>query len=188
MNSIAMVTDFKVASHQFIALLRGVNVGGNRIIRSADLKVCFEKMGFRDVKVILQSGNVKFFSEAATAAQVRDVIEAGLRRQFDYPAKAVVIKSESLGEVIDSYPFDSSNKDEQHYVVFLTEDVGGELVRELKLDAEIEQVRAGKNVVYWRVQKGMTLKSEFGKLLSKAKYKEHNTVRNLNTLLKIVKA
>lgn len=172
----------------FIALLRGVNVGGNRIIKSADLKLCFEKLGFRDVAVILQSGNVKFSSGMMDVSDIRVAVETSLSKRFDYPAKAVIITAEALIAIIGGYPFDASNKDEQHYVVFLTEDVGGEMVREVKLNAEIEQVRAGKKVVYWRVQKGMTLKSDFGKLLSKAKYKEHNTVRNLNTLVKIVNA
>lgn len=173
---------------EFIALLRGINVGGNRIIKSADLKVCFEKLGFRDVKVILQSGNVKFSNGMKDVSDVRVAVETGLSKRFDYPAKAVVITAESLNAIVGEYPFDASSKDEQHYVVFLTEDVGGEMARAVKLNAEIEQVRTGENVVYLRVQKGMTLKSDFGKLLSKAKYKEHNTVRNLNTLVKIVNA
>lgn len=172
----------------FVALLRGINVGGNRIIPSAELKKCFEKMGFGDVKVILQSGNVKFTSVLKSAAQVRSTIEAGLTKQFSYPAKAVVVTMDRLSQVIAEYPFDASQKDEQHYVVFFNEDLGSELTGETKLNRAVEQVQAAKMIVYWRVQKGMTLKSDFGKLLSKAKYKDHHTVRNLNTLHKIVKA
>lgn len=174
--------------HDFIALLRGINVGGNRIIPSADLKKCFEKMGFGDVKVILQSGNVKFTSDSKNAAQVRSTIETGLAKRFDNPAKAVVATLERLNGVIAEYPFDTSNKDEQHYVVFFNEDLGSELVKETNLNKAIEQAKAAEMIVYWRVQKGMTLKSDFGKLLSKARYKDHHTVRNLNTLQKIVKA
>ena len=44
----------------YIAFLRGINVGGNRIIKSADLKACFEKMKFSDVRIVLASGNVVF--------------------------------------------------------------------------------------------------------------------------------
>ena len=183
-----MVTHSKSTMHDFIALLRGINVGGNRIIPSADLKKCFEKMGFGDVKVILQSGNVKFTSDSKNAAQVRSTIETGLAKRFDYPAKAVVSTLERLNDVIAEYPFDGLNKDEQHYVVFFNQDLGSEMVKETNLNKAVEQAKAGEMIVYWRVQKGMTLKSDFGKLLSKAKYKDHHTVRNLNTLQKIVKA
>lgn len=172
----------------FIALLRGINVGGNRITPSADLKKCFEKMGFGDVKVILQIGNVKFTTDSKDAALVRSIVETGLAKKFNYLAKAVVITFERLSDVIAAYPFDASNEDEQHYVVFFNEDFGRDIVREVSLNNAVEQVKAGSMIVYWRVQKGMTLKSEFGKLLSKARYKNHHTVRNINTLHKIIKA
>ena len=45
---------------RYIALLRGINVGGNNIIKMADLKACFERMGFCDVATYIQSGNVAF--------------------------------------------------------------------------------------------------------------------------------
>jgi uncharacterized protein (DUF1697 family) len=45
-------------TRQFVALLRGVNVGGNNIIRMADLKACLEKAGFAAVATVIQSGNV----------------------------------------------------------------------------------------------------------------------------------
>ena len=46
----------------YLALLRGINVGGNNIIKMADLKACFEQMGFEDVSTYIQSGNVIFAS------------------------------------------------------------------------------------------------------------------------------
>ena len=49
-----------------------------------------------------------------------------------------------------------------------------------------ERVQAGKSVVYWRVDKGSTLKSNFSKLLSRSKYKDFNTNRNLKTLKRIL--
>ncbi|NCP46313.1 MAG: DUF1697 domain-containing protein, partial [Flavobacteriales bacterium] len=49
--------------NQYLALLRGINVGGNNIIKMVDLKACFEKMGFTDVKTYIQSGNVIFTSD-----------------------------------------------------------------------------------------------------------------------------
>jgi uncharacterized protein (DUF1697 family) len=48
--------------NKYLALLRGINVGGNNIIKMVDLKACFEKMGFLDVSTYIQSGNVLFSS------------------------------------------------------------------------------------------------------------------------------
>ena len=47
-----------MANTQYLALLRGINVGGNNIIKMADLKACFENMGFTEVVTYIQSGNV----------------------------------------------------------------------------------------------------------------------------------
>ena len=50
----------KAGAHQYLALLRGINVGGNNVIRMADLVACFDRMGFADVATYIQSGNILF--------------------------------------------------------------------------------------------------------------------------------
>jgi uncharacterized protein (DUF1697 family) len=69
-------------------------------------------------------------------------------------------------------------------VIFIENDLETQLVEEAGKQLG-EDVKAGQNVVYWKVQKGQTLKTPFAKLLTKSKYKEFNTNRNLNTLQKI---
>ena len=64
----------------------------------------------------------------------------------------------------------------------LEKDLGAEKV---ELGAQ-ERVAAGDGVVYWRVDKGSTLKSNFAKLLTRSKYRDFNTNRNLNTLRKLL--
>lgn len=179
----------KIASKnpiKYVAFLRGVNVGGNRIIKNTDLKECFEKMGLSDVVVVLQSGNV-IFGSFETPALLKTTIENGLCKRFNYPAKAIVKDLSSIQKIVDDYPFDKRNSDQQHYIVFLSEDLGAEMIRAVKLDKSVEEVAPGNTLVYWKITKGMTLKSEFGKLLSKAKYKDQNTVRNITTLQKLIR-
>jgi hypothetical protein len=48
------------AETQYVALLRGINVGGNNLIKMADLKACFEKLDLAEVATYIQSGNVLF--------------------------------------------------------------------------------------------------------------------------------
>ena len=55
---------------RYAALLRGINVGGNNVIRMADLKASFEAMGLRDVGTYIQSGNVVFSSPATDRARL----------------------------------------------------------------------------------------------------------------------
>jgi len=169
----------------YVAFLRGVNVGG-RIIKMADLKVCFEKMGFKQAKTILQTGNVIFESDKTDTAKLKGQIEETLTSTFNYPAKVQVIPLEDLRKIVEANPFADAPTDYHQYVIFIENDLEISLVTEAGKQLG-EAVKAGRGVVYWKVQKGQTLSSTRGKLLSKSKYKNFNTNRNVNTLLKIIK-
>ena len=162
-----------------------MNVGG-RIVKMAELKACFEKAGFKNVSTVLQSGNVVFEGDKPVA-QLKPEIESLLTKTFDYPAKVQVFSLPELAKIVKDYPF--KNREGYHsYVIFIENGLEQELAKEVgELPDNLEQVAAGKGVVYWQVERGQTLKSTFGKFLSKAKYKELNTNRNLNTLQKILK-
>jgi uncharacterized protein (DUF1697 family) len=171
--------------NKYAAFLRGINVGG-RIIKMDELSACFESMGFSNVKTFLQSGNVVFEADFQEVSRERQKIETNLTKTFHYPAIAFVYPLKTLKELIKKYPFESSS-DYHDYMVLLEHGVAKELEQEAKnLDANIEQVSRGEEVIYWKVKKGMTLKSQFAKKLSTAKYKDFNTVRNLNTLKKTI--
>jgi uncharacterized protein (DUF1697 family) len=168
----------------YIAFLRGINVNG-RIIKNTDLQICFENMGFNHIKIILQSGNVIFESSEDNHTKLKTSIEKSLEKRFKYPAKIILTDLATLTTIIKKYPFDNSDISKQQYVVFLSEDVRKELLTAEKLDSKVEEIKSGDMVVYWTVTKGMTLKSVFGKLVAKAKYRDISTTRNLNTLQKI---
>ena len=85
-------------SIQFLALLRGINVGGNNIIKMVDLKKCFESMGFSDVTTYIQSGNIIFNSDEKDKSKILDKVEKELSNNFKYDAKAVVISYKELKE------------------------------------------------------------------------------------------
>jgi uncharacterized protein (DUF1697 family) len=170
---------------KFVALLRGINVGGNRVIKSLELKECLEGMRLTSVEVFLASGNVIFESSAADLVELTALIEKSLEASFGYPAKVIVLKLSTLARIVEEQPF-VATEGWHRLVVFLTKNIARELVTAVRPNAAVEQVEAGKCVVYWTVERGMTLKSDFGKLLSKAKYKNFNTVRNINTLVKML--
>jgi uncharacterized protein (DUF1697 family) len=65
----------KSTSNVFVALLRGVNVGGNNMISMSSLKQSFETMGFTDVSTYINSGNIIFKSKEADARKLETKIE-----------------------------------------------------------------------------------------------------------------
>jgi len=171
-------------SRHWIALLRGVNVGG-RSIKMADLREALDALGLENVETILASGNVRFDS-TMSGEKLQVTIEKALGRRFGYQAHVQVIERDRFQRVIDAYPFGAAGEDSHDYVVFMERGLDQDLAAE---DVELgkdERVEAGDGVVYWRVDKGSTLQSPFGKLLAKAKYRDFNTNRNLRTLRKLV--
>lgn len=149
-----------------------------------DLTACLEKIGLKNIQTFLQSGNVKFES-GDTQDQVRQKIETALTNTFKYPAKVIVVTEKELTEIAHAYPFKEA-KGSHRYVVFLSQDIGAELLDRVENKSTIEQFQSGKKVIYWQVEKGQTLKSPLAQILNKSKYKDLNTVRNLNTIEKIL--
>lgn len=152
----------------------------------ADVKACLEKSGLQNVKTVLQSGNVIFESNETDVSSLKGQIEVALTKTFNYPAKAQVLSADNLRKIIDNYPFGRAGASQHDYVIFMENGLENGIVKEDYKLAKDEKVRAGTGVVYWRVDKGSTLKSNFAKLLAKPQYKDFNTNRNLNTLRKLI--
>jgi uncharacterized protein (DUF1697 family) len=170
---------------KYIAFLRGINVGNIRI-KMPDLKAAFERMNCTEVKTFLQSGNVVFNSEK-TVQDIKSTLEKGLTETFNYAAYVLIYAFDALSDIIAGYPFE---RIESHhaYVIFVENST---IFDELaliasNLDEPAQRIQLGKTVIYWRVETGQTLETAFAKTLAKAKYKKYITVRNLNTLEKMI--
>jgi uncharacterized protein (DUF1697 family) len=191
---------------RFIALLRGINVGG-RTIRSTELAEVFRGLGYSAVKTVLASGNVVFETERESSssdeveAVLRAEIEKALSTTFGYDAKVHVLDTEALRAVIEAYPF-PEREGWHRYVVFFIgargavgdtgvrtpeQDAVADRLLGLELDPGQESIADGGPVIFWTVQRGSTLDSAVGKPLGSTRGKELTTNRNLNTLQKLVK-
>jgi uncharacterized protein (DUF1697 family) len=175
-----------IAPMRYVAFLRGINVGG-RNIKMADLTACFDEMDFDNVTTVLQSGNV-IFDSAKSLATLKRTIEIGLNKKFDYPAHVQVFALKRLEQIIAASPFDDSDPQLHSYVVFFEDGLEKQLAVEVSdVDNQFERIEVGDGVIYWQVPKGSTLQSDFARYLTKARYRDFHTNRNITTLRKIVK-
>jgi uncharacterized protein (DUF1697 family) len=108
---------------QYLALLRGINVGGKNIIKMADLKASFESMGFSEVQTYIQSGNVLFWSADKDKLKLAKQIEKNLSKRFNYSSLVVVVSHQELQKIVKSAPkgFGSEPDKYRYDVVFLKE-------------------------------------------------------------------
>ena len=88
-----------------IALLRGINVGGHKIIKMDQLRKAFEGLGFEDVATYVQSGNVVFKSLKTSAGDLSRKIEEMLLRRFSMSVPVIVRTAEEVGDVLRNNPF-----------------------------------------------------------------------------------
>ena len=173
----------------WVALLRGVNVGGITI-RNADLAEVFRDLGFDSVRTVLASGNVVFeaYASAPARAALKSRIEKALRDRFDYDAWVVLVTLQELTAAADAFPFDEHDASRQPWVVFCVDAATRDELLEAAtgMDAGPDPLAAGTGVVYWHPVKGTTVSTPFAKVVAKTRYKERTTNRNLRTLRRII--
>ena len=111
---------------QYVAFLRGINVGGHGLIRMTDLKIAFEKMGFKNVRTVLASGNVVFESEQEDKIALGKEIESSLKRVFEKEISVILRSRNELKKLQSSEPFEgiTMNSDIRLYVTFLSRKTG----------------------------------------------------------------
>jgi len=84
----------------YIALLRGINLSGHKIVKMDRLRKAFEELGFGDVKTYIQSGNVVFDAPVRDPRRLAKKIEEKIISQFGFPVPVQVKTAEEVGEVI----------------------------------------------------------------------------------------
>lgn len=173
---------------RFLALLRGINVGGKNIIAKDDLKACFEDIGCGSVKTYIQSGNILFRSPEKPLKQLITTVENGLAQRFDYQARAIVIPYAKYKSAVASTPEDWGKVDShKHNALFTLQGVTPvSILKKMKPPKlDIEQVSIGPGVLFWSVSKEHQTKSTMLKFASTPEYQQV-TVRNHNTVFKLL--
>lgn len=174
-------------SLRYITLLRGINVGGNNIIKMADLKLCFEEMGCTNVVTYIQSGNVMFDSNENELPELSRRIENLLSERFSYQSKIVLITQHKLLEIIAEAPAGFGTKpDEYRYdVIFLREPLTAtEAMSVIKIKEGVDEVTPSNGVLYFSRLSSKSSQSKMNRMMVTAIYREM-TIRNWNTTTKL---
>jgi len=174
---------------KYLALLRGINVGGKNIIKMADLKAAFEEMGLNDVQTYIQSGNVIFNTKHSDKSALISLIENSLSSKFNFQCIVVLLSREELQIQLNSAPsgFGQENELFRYDVIFLKEPVKVELaIKEIKLREGIDEVFTGHNILFFRRKYTDLSKSKLSKIVTSPIY-PFITIRNWNTSTKLLK-
>ena len=168
----------------YIALLRGINVGGHKRIKMADLRALLQQLGFENIATYIQSGNIVFQSQenkSFCATAIKELIRA----HYGFEVPVLLLIAKHLKEVLQSCPF-SEEKQSDSYYTLLFEPPQNENIAIFKSihypDEEIELIN---DCVYFYTSKGMG-KAKYSNNLAENKLKVIATTRNHRTLCKLI--
>jgi uncharacterized protein (DUF1697 family) len=114
-----------------VAFLRGINVGGRKVIKMQDLKSIFESLEFHNVRTYIQSGNVIFAAAEERPLDLQIRIERKLEEVLGYKVTAIIRTARELEQVIQGNPFVGNADDGMLYVTFLSEAPTAEAIEQL---------------------------------------------------------
>jgi uncharacterized protein (DUF1697 family) len=170
----------------YVALLRGINVGGNNKVDMKVLKETFVQIGMESVITYINSGNVVFIDRKHTKAEISSLLEQAIQQDFNLAIKVLIRSMDDFESMMKILPQSWKNDDDMKCdVLFLWEEINKEtLLAELEIKPNIDTVIYSSGAILWSVDKANVTKSGLIKVVGTALYKKI-TVRNVNTTRKI---
>lgn len=175
----------------YLALLRGINVSGKKIIKMEALRALFEREGFTDVKTYIQSGNVIFRSKSSSKVKIATQIEKMIEAEYGFDVTVFVLDVKQVEMAVDKMPYANNREPEgagskKLYVTFLSEIPAAENFEKLKL-APIgdDLIELDGDVLYFKLESKAS-ESKLSNNLIESKLKVKATTRNWNVTLKLL--
>ena len=174
----------KTTMPTYIAMLRGINVGGHKKVPMERLRAMFEKLGFEQVATYIQSGNVVFDAAKHSPPDLSKKIEARILAEFGFPASVITRTVGELGKAIRNNPFPKESRTDPSkvYIAFLSQIPRADAVKKLEaLATSSEQLRHSGQETYLYYRDGMGQAKLTGSVLEKV-LSVTATARNWNTV------
>ena len=171
----------------YVALLRGINVGGKNKVDMKQLKAAFEDAGMTSVRTYINSGNVIFSSTNRSRARLTKLLEDATALTCGFHVDVLVRDLKEMRAVVKALPKtwvnDATMKCD---VMFLWDDVArASVVKELSIKPELEEVKYVAGALIWRVDRNKLNRSGQMRLVGTPLYKRM-TIRNCNTTRKLL--
>jgi uncharacterized protein (DUF1697 family) len=173
----------------YLALLRGINVGGKNKVPMAELKACFEELGCENVRTYIASGNVMFESNKSSAELAEEIQEA-LPERFSLDSelvKILVLSHDQLQKVIDQAPKGFGTEPSKYHsdTIFLMGISSDEAIKIFNPREGVDRVWQGDLAIYSQRLSAQRTRSRLSKIVSSHLYKEM-TIRSWDTTARLL--
>jgi uncharacterized protein (DUF1697 family) len=178
-----------MANTQYLALLRGINVGGGNIIKMIDLKACFEASKLENVATYIQSGNVLFGTAETDSVKLVGKLEKALSKTFrPYKAQIVLCSHAKLRQIVRKAPkgFGIQPQEYRYDVIFLKEPLtASAAMKSVTLKPDVDAAFVGSEVLYFSRLSARASQSHLPRIMALPIY-QAMTIRNWNTTTKLL--
>lgn len=173
-------------SHTYVALLRGINVGGNSKVEMSKLKQSFSDLGFFQITTYINSGNVIFTTEKSDIHVLSSDIETKLASDFGFSIKVLVKTADTIKLLVYKIPLNWTNDSNQRTdVIFLWENYANVQSLDLiKFNSQVDDLRYIDGAIIWHLERKNYNKSFMRQFIGTLLYK-NMTARNINTVRKL---
>ena len=171
----------------FVALLRGINVGGKNIIPMKALAKTFVNADLEEVRTYIQSGNVIFTSPERDARVLEDRIERAVAKAHRCESTVVVKSKAQMAKIVAAIPrsWSKADPEKRYNVIFLRHEVDSKkILTELQPKPDIEELTYAPGALFWSASRDTLGKTAMNKLPSHRIY-AFVTIRNVNTTRKL---
>lgn len=172
---------------RYLALLRGINVGGRNPVAMGELRESFEAAGYKAVRTYIQSGNVLFESDVPSDT-LEGELEVMLERRFGVPLVVVVRSHRQLRSVVAKAPEGFGGDRETYHsdVIFLKAPLSSQqAMRVVRLREGVDRAWPGTGVLYFDRLSERRAQSRMSRIVGTREYSQM-TIRNWNTTTKLL--
>ena len=173
---------------KYVALLRGINVGGKNAVSMPLLKSAFENAGFCNISTYINSGNLLFSDNCENIPFLKDKCEQIIKDTFNLNIPVVIISENTLEDTLAHIPsWWDNDKEFVHNAIFLIPPTTVEFILEKigETNPEFELVSHHESVIFWSAPRATFSRTKMTKMTSTSDYNKF-TVRNANTTKKLL--
>jgi uncharacterized protein (DUF1697 family) len=171
----------------YLALLRGINVGGKNKVEMKQLKAVFADAGMASVQTYINSGNVIFDTTERGRDRLTQRLEKAIVRRFGFKVEVLLRDLKTMRALVKGIPTGwTDDATTRCYVMFLWDDVARpSVLKQVAFKPEMDEVRYVAGAIVWRVDRKNITRSGMTRLTGTPLYKQM-TIRNVNTTRKLL--
>ena len=173
----------------YISILRGINVSGHKMIKMKALQELYENLGFRKVRIYIQSGNVVFENIPAETGKLEKMISDGILKVFGFEVPVIVMEKGELNEIVahNAFILERGEDISKIHVTILSREPEKHLVENIgSIEYLPDEFNIRGKAVYLFCPKGYG-NTKLSNTFFEKKLKVQATTRNWKTMIELIK-